>query len=277
MCIRDSTGEIIDLLWLSDELRAVKPTPVDEARSIIFYVEGLVAKALPLVWSDLDHLAAERGIDLPPDLTPIRFGSWVGGDRDGNPFVTAEVTDEVLNLQRQRALRLLRASVQELSADLSVSGRIRPITEELAEWIESRSAEFPRLVGSFSPLISDQPYRMVCTIIDGRLAAPERQSANAGSNVDAAYDEAAQFIADLDLMDASLSASSAKNVANGKLRTLRRLAHTIGFHLATLDIRQHTDKHHAALAGLFESIGTPYPDDAPVSYTHLTLPTICSV
>ena len=256
------TGEIIDLLWLSDELRSVKPTPVDEARSIIFYVEGLVAKALPLVWSDLDYLAAERGIDLPADLTPIRFGSWVGGDRDGNPFVTAEVTDEVLNLQRQRALRLLRRSVQELSTDLSVSGKIRPVSDELEEWSDSQSAEFPRLVGSVSPLIADQPYRLVCTIIDGRLAATERQSAGGGSKVSAAYPNAAEFIADLDRMHESLAASGADNVANGKLRTLRRLAHTIGFHLATLDIRQHTDKHHAALAGLFQSVGTTYPEDA---------------
>ncbi len=260
--IDSRTGEIIDLLWLSNELRSVKPTPVDEARSIIFYVEGLVANALPLVWSDLDHLAEERAIELPDDITPIRFGSWVGGDRDGNPFVTAEVTNEVLTLQRQRALRLLRSSVQELSSDLSVSGRIRPVNDQLGEWIETMSAAFPRLVTSLSPLIADQPYRLVCSIIDGRLSSTERQVLNDGSTVEAAYENADQFIADLDLMDGSLRASEAHRVADGKLRTLRRLAHTIGFHLATLDIRQHTDKHHGALAELFESIGTPYPEDA---------------
>ena len=259
--IDDRTGEIIDLLWLSDELRSVKPTPVDEARSIIFYVEGLVGKALPLVWSDLEHLAEERGVELPSDLTPIRFGSWVGGDRDGNPFVTAEVTNEVLILQRQRALRLLRTSVQDLSGDLSVSARIRPVTNELAEWIEETSTAHPRLVASLSPLIADQPYRVASTIIDGRLASTERNTNDNGSRTDA-YDNAAELIADLDRMDASLRASKADNVANGKLRSLRRLTHTIGFHLATLDIRQHTDKHHAELANLFESIGTEYPESA---------------
>lgn len=256
------TGEIIDLLWLSDELRSVKPTPVDEARSIIFYVEGLVANALPMVWEDLDHLSAKHGIDLAPELTPIRFGSWVGGDRDGNPFVTAEVTDEVLTLQRQRALRLLRTGVQELSRDLSVSAKIRPITDELETWLDQQSAKFPRLVASVSPLIADQPYRLACTIIDGRLAATERKTLDNGSGVGAAYDMASELHLDLERMDASLRSSGAVAVADGKLRALTRLAHTIGFHLATLDIRQHTDKHHEALSGLFESIGTTYPDEA---------------
>ena len=260
--IDDRTAEIVDLLWLSDELRSVKPTPVDEARSIIFYVEGLVAKALPVVWSDLEHLAEQRGVELPSDLTPIRFGSWVGGDRDGNPFVTAEVTNEVLILQRQRALRLLRTSVQELAGDLSVSERIRPVSNELSEWIDETSTTHPSLVASLSPLIGDQPYRIACTIIDGRLAATERMTAQTGSSVAGAYQDAGELSADLDRMDISLRASGATNIAKGKLRSLRRLAHTIGFHLATLDIRQHTDKHHAELAGLFESIGTAYPERA---------------
>ena len=252
-------GEIIDLLWLSDELRKVKPTPVDEARSIIFYVEGLVADALPLVWSDLEFLAEQRGVEIPDDLTPIRFGSWVGGDRDGNPFVTAEVTDEVLTLQRQRALRLLRRGVQDLASDLSVSGSIRPITEDLEEWIADQSAMFPRLVDGLSPLIADEPYRIACTIIDGKLAATERALASDGRGAEAAYGQSAELCADLDRMNESLRDTGAEVVAKGKLSTLRRLARTIGFHLATLDIRQHTRHHHDALSGLFESIGTPYP------------------
>lgn len=260
--IDNRIGEIIDLLWLSDELRQVKPTPVDEARNIIFYVEGLVADALPLVWADLEHLADERGIDLPDDLTPIRFGSWVGGDRDGNPFVTAEVTDEVLTLQRQRALRLLRRGVQDLAADLSVSGTIRPVTEDLEEWIADQSALFPRLVDGISPLIADEPYRIACTIIDGKLAATERAKGATGGALGSGYTESQDLCVDLDRMNTSLRTTGAEVVAKGKLATLRRLSRTIGFHLATLDIRQHTEHHHEALSGLYTSIGTPYPEDA---------------
>lgn len=255
-------GEIIDLLWMSDELRQVKPTPVDEARSIIFYVEGLVVDALPPVWADLEHLAAERGVELADDLTPIRFGSWVGGDRDGNPFVTAEVTDEVLRLQRQRALRLLRRGVQELAADLSVSGTIRPITDELGEWIADQSATYPRLVDGISPLIEDEPYRITCTIIDAKLAATERVLTGEQGWSEAAYDRSIELCADLDRMDESLREKGASVVAQGRLSSLRRLARTIGFHLATLDIRQHTRHHHDALVGLFDNVGVAYPDAA---------------
>jgi len=263
-------GEIIDLLWLSDELRKVKPTPVDEARAIIFYVEGLVEDALPLVWADLDHLAEERGVELPDDLTPIRFGSWVGGDRDGNPFVTAQVTDEVLTLQRQRALRLLRSGVQHLAGDLSVSGTIRPITDELAEWIADSSAEHPRLVEDLSPLISDEPYRIACTIIDGRLQATEHAINPDIGGVEAAYATSSDLSDDLDRMNTSLRTTGAELVAKGKLSSLRRLSRTIGFHLATLDIRQHTGHHHDALSGLFASIGVDYPESATDRFSILS-------
>ena len=255
-------GEIIDLLWLSDELRQVKPTPVDEARSIIFYLEGLVANALPRVWEDLEFLAEERDLGIASDLTPIRFGSWVGGDRDGNPFVTAEVTDEVLTLQRQRALRLLRSQVQQLSADLSVSGTIRPITAELGQWLEEQSLAHPRVVAGLSPLIVDEPYRKACTIIDGKLAASERALSIVGGDSAGAYESAEELHADLDQLDESLRNGGSDVVAKGRLANVRRLAKTIGFHLATLDIRQHTRHHHEALTGLFESVGKPYPESS---------------
>jgi phosphoenolpyruvate carboxylase len=250
-------SEIIDLLWLSDELRQVKPTPVDEARSLIFYAERLVETTLPLVWEDLDHLMRERGMPIDASLTPIRFGSWVGGDRDGNPFVTPEVTTEVLNLQRQRALRLLRSGVQELAGDLSVSGRIRPASDDLTTWIADVSAETPGLVAGISPLITGEPYRIAATIIDARLEATE-----AGRTSGGAYGTADQFRDDLERMDVSLRASGAESIADGRLLRLRRLAATIGFHLSTLDIRQHTKHHHDSLSELFAGIGVEYPEDA---------------
>ena len=247
--------EIIDLLWLSDELRQVKPTPVDEARSIIFYVERLVETALPLVWEDLDHLSRELGIPVDAMATPVRFGSWVGGDRDGNPFVTPDVTSEVLDLQRQRALRLLRSGVQELAGDLSVSGRIRPASDALLEWIDDQSGRHPHLVAGLSPLIAGEPYRIAATIIDARLEATEQ-------GAEGSYGASSEFCDDLARMDASLRASDADAVADGRLLGLRRVASTIGFHLATLDIRQHTRHHHDALGELFAGVGVEYPEGA---------------
>ena len=254
-------AEIIDLLWMSDELRAVKPTPVDEARSIIFYLESLVADALPMVWDDLDYLADEHGLDLAADHTPIRFGSWVGGDRDGNPFVTSEVTHEVLTLQRQRALRLLRTAVQDLAADLSISRVIRPPSAELLEWIDATKETHPRLLSGLSPLVGREPYRIACTLIDARLAANQRASQPGQGGTESAYPDVAEFSADLLRLEESLLESDATSLANGRLRKVRRLAATIGFHLATLDIRQHTRHHHDAVAQLFASGGVEYPDN----------------
>lgn len=252
--IDNRISEIIDLLWLSDELRQVKPTPVDEARSIIFYVEGLVEKALPMVWDDLTHLSESHGITVDADATPIRFGSWVGGDRDGNPFVTAEVTAQVLDLQRQRALRLLRNAVQSLSTDLSVSGRIRPASDEFAEWMTEMRTVVPRAIANLSPLIMGEPYRIACTIIDARLAATERGDTSG-------YDSAQTLAEDLRRMERSLRSGGADMVANGRLQKLQRLTATIGFHLSTLDIRQHTRHHHQALEELFASVDQSYPAD----------------
>ena len=224
-------------------------------------MEGLVANALPRVWEDLEYVAESRDLDIPSDLTPIRFGSWVGGDRDGNPFVTAEVTNEVLTLQRERALRLIRRGVQQLSRDLSVSQSIRPISDVMGDWIDEQSAAFPRLVEGISPLIGNEPYRKACTIIDGRLAAAERSlNVNRGGG-EAAYGFAQELTEDLDRLHESLCASGAELVAKGSLANLRRLVRTIGFHLATLDIRQHTRHHHAALETLFEGVGVDYPED----------------
>ncbi len=248
------SAEIIDLLWVSDELRQVKPTPVDEARSIIFYVERLVESALPAFWDDLDHCSDIRGITLDENRPPIRFGNWVGGDRDGNPFVTPDVTDEVLSLQRQRALRLLRTAVQGLANDLSVSGTIRPVTPEFAEWLDETAAQLPTLMAGISPLIADEPYRIAATLIDGRLARTERGR-------DGGYADADDFRADLDQIHTSLVATDGSLIADGALRRVRQIAATIGFHLATLDIRQHTRHHHASLAELFGSVGTDYPED----------------
>ena len=98
--------ELIDAMWQTDEIRRERPKPVDEARTALYYIEQLAVRGLPELWADLDGELAEHEQSIPTDTVPIRFGSWVGGDRDGNPNVTPETTVEVLDLQRSRALRL---------------------------------------------------------------------------------------------------------------------------------------------------------------------------
>ncbi|HET7072187.1 MAG TPA: phosphoenolpyruvate carboxylase, partial [Nocardioides sp.] len=100
--------EAVELLWLTDEIRVEPPEPTDEARNVVYYLEGLSGGALPDVLEELRDRLASIGVDLPPDVRPLRFGSWVGGDRDGNPHVTPATTREVLVLQAVHGIRLLR-------------------------------------------------------------------------------------------------------------------------------------------------------------------------
>ena len=255
--------EILDLLWTSDELRSVKPRPTDEARTILFYLEQLVSDALPDFWDDLDNQARNVGFSLSTDVAPIRFGSWVGGDRDGNPFVTPEVTTEVLGMHRDKALRLLRAEVVRLADDASIAAAIRPPSAELTTWIEETGTTFPSLVDDLSPLVLDQPYRIASTIINRRLLRTEKNVSHTdGTNSEpAAYASVDDLTADLKKFENSLRSSGLGLVADGRLAKLQRLVSTIGFHLASLDIRQHTRFHHAAVAELFAEIGVEYPED----------------
>ncbi len=255
--------ELLDLLWVSDELRSVKPTPMDEARSILFYVERLVEDALPNFWDDLDNQAENVGVTVPSDLAPIRFGSWVGGDRDGNPFVTPEVTSEVLGMHRGRALRLLRSEVARLSQDVSIAAGIRPPSDELVEWIEQTRTEFPSLLEDLSPLVADQPYRIAATVINRRLLQTERGVAHSDrtNSEPASYGSPEELRTDLRRLEESLRTSGIGVVADGRLAKLQRLVSTIGFHLAELDVRQHTRFHHQAIEELFADAGVNYPQD----------------
>ena len=120
--------EAVELLWLTDEIRIEPPEPTDEARNVVYYLEGLSAGALPDVLEELRDRLAPLGVALPPDVRPLRFGSWVGGDRDGNPHVTPATTREVLTLQAVHGIRLLRTLVDRLRRDLSVSDHVSSVS-----------------------------------------------------------------------------------------------------------------------------------------------------
>jgi len=128
--------EAVELLWLTDEIRVEPPDPTDEARNIVYYLEGLSEAALPDVLEELRDRLATIGVDLPPDVRPIRFGSWVGGDRDGNPHVTPDTTREVLTLQAVHGIRLLRTLVDRVRRDLSVSNRVGAVSDGLRDRLE---------------------------------------------------------------------------------------------------------------------------------------------
>ena len=120
--------ELIDAMWQTDELRRERPDPVDEARSILYFLNQIVTEGVPELFSDVDAVLRSIGGSLASDHVPVQFGSWVGGDRDGNPNVKPDTTLAVLAFQRARALRLLISEIEELSAELSVSIAVTKIS-----------------------------------------------------------------------------------------------------------------------------------------------------
>ena len=246
--------ELIDAIWLTDELRRAQPDPGDEARSILYFLGEVVAEGLPEVFDDVDAALRAIGGELGGDDAPVRFGSWVGGDRDGNPNVTPATTLEVLEFQRSRALRLLVAEIEELSAELSVSTAVARISPELAAQLDVDRDNFPELTERFRALSAGEPYRQRCAVIRERLLHASVESAGPH-----AYTSPAELMDDLGVMAASLELHQGALLARGRVTRVSRMVATIGFHLATLDIRQHAkEEHHQALGELFGALGVDY-------------------
>jgi phosphoenolpyruvate carboxylase len=239
-------------LWQTSILRGTRLRVIDEVTNGLAYYDHTFFYALPAFYADLeDRLAADpawQDIDVPSFL---RMGSWMGGDRDGNPFVTAEVTRQALRMQSQRALRHYLQELHSLGGELSLDGRVVRISEALRGLAERSTDRAPER--------QDEPYRRAIVGIYARLAA----TASALDGMEAplpvepapAYESAAALQADLDAIDQSLSENGSQGLARGRLRGLRRAVDVFGFHLAALDIRQNSDVHERVMAELVEAAG----------------------
>ncbi len=248
-------AEIVDLVWQTDELRAERPTPVDEARSMIYYFDELFRDVVPELFDELDHQLGRLGVDLADGARPLHFGTWVGGDRDGNPNVTPEVTLEVLAMQHDHALRELIAAVEELATELSSSARIVDYSSELAASLAADQEALPETHDRFARLSPGEPYRQKLGYVHQRLMNTRRRLAEGSRHVPGEdYARAAELAADLLVMRDSLAANSGELIARGSLGQLIRRVAAFGFHLATMDIREHATKHHAVLAELYSRL-----------------------
>ncbi|HEX2054412.1 MAG TPA: phosphoenolpyruvate carboxylase [Actinomycetota bacterium] len=249
-------AELIDLIWQTDELRREKPTPVDEAHGVLFYLDQVFRTALPDVIDELADQLARLGVELPPTARPLRFGTWVGGDRDGNPNVTAGVSLEVLALQQEVALANLIGWVDELISNLSSSRLLIGASEDLDTSLARDRELLPDVHARFGELNAQEPYRLKCSYVRQRLVntrqrlldgVPHRQGRD--------YASVEELIADLQEMRSSLLSHGGDVVARVLDRVLWSAA-ACGLVSATMDIREHANRHHAALAGLFDRLGT---------------------
>jgi phosphoenolpyruvate carboxylase len=249
-------GELIDLIWQTDELRRERPTPLDEARAVIYYFDEIFHDVAPGLFGELDHQLARIGIELPTGARPLHFGTWVGGDRDGNPAVTPAVTAEVLEMQCDHALRGLIAAVEELSSELSQSDRIVGVTADLAASLAQDAAALPAVHRRFSRLSAGEPYRQKCAFIHRRLGNTRRRIAEGSDHRPGLdYRSPRELLGDLDVMRRSLLSHRGSAIARGSLSRLVRRVAAFGFHLATMDVREHAAKHHAVVGELYRRVG----------------------
>ncbi|RNL49993.1 phosphoenolpyruvate carboxylase [Arthrobacter oryzae] len=251
-------AEVIDQMWQTDELRQVRPTPVDEARNAIYYLTGILSDAMPEMLADFSGLLGEHGVTLPEDKAPIRFGSWIGGDRDGNPNVTAAVTREILQIQNQHAVRIGIGLVDGLISVLSNSTALAGADQELLDSIAVDLKHLPGLDRRVLELNAQEPYRLKLTCIKAKLMNTARRvGAGAPHEPGRDYSATAELLAELGLLERSLRHHQAALAADGALARVRRAIASFGLHLATLDIREHADHHHDAVGQLMDRLGGP--------------------
>ncbi|WP_442814344.1 phosphoenolpyruvate carboxylase [Streptomyces sp. NBC_01808] len=253
-------AEDIDLIWQTDELRVVRPEPADEARNAIYYLDelnrGAVGDVLEDLAAELERVGADQSAVLPPGTRPLTFGTWIGGDRDGNPNVTPQVTWDVLLLQHEHGITEAIGHVDELRSALSNSIRNGGATEELLESVQRDLEVLPEISPRYKRLNAEEPYRLKATCIRQKLLNTRRRLAEGSAHVPGRdYLGTAQLIDELTLVQTSLRAHRGSLVADGRLeRTIRTIA-AFGLQLATMDVREHADAHHHALGQLFDRLG----------------------
>ena len=241
-------AETIDLLWQTDELRLDRPEPLDEAMNALYYLDDLFRQTVPEVLNEFAREIKRIGIDLPVTARPLSFGSWIGGDRDGNPNVTAQITTDAMVLQVGHAIRVTIAAMDALRQLLSVSTRIVGATPELTASVEKDLANIPEFEARFLRLNAEEPYRLKATAIVHRLALTRDRHAKDAPHVPHRdYQDTSELLADLTLMRDSLFEHKGELIATGLLeRTIRTVA-AFGITHATMDIREHSDAHHHLL------------------------------
>ncbi len=259
-------------LWGSDELRAVAPTALDEVRAGLVYFVSTLAETLPFLYRDLEEAIGESypgaSVDVPPF---VGFGSWIGGDRDGNPFVTPQLTLEALGLMREQCLRFLESRVELLAGRVSLSERVTGVVPGLAELLARGAELFPELAAELHQRNPEEPYRRAFTFMRERVRVTRASAGSAPGAQSGAYASPSELLADLRAAEAALVAGGGALTAAGDLRDVIRQVEVFGFHFARLDIREHAHRHREALHDVFATLGVhpSYRDAGPAERCEL--------
>jgi phosphoenolpyruvate carboxylase len=249
--------EDIDLLWRTSQLRINAMDPIDEVRTVMAAFDETLFRVVPVVYRELDRALAGSGSGQVTSPVPafLRFGSWVGADRDGNPFVTAQVTREAATIQADHVLRALETATTRIGRALTLHEGSAPPGAALRRALAAASAAHPELLAEITERSPQEPYRTYLLYVAQRLGATRARHA------DLAYPGPAAYLADLRVVRESLAAAGAAKQAFGELQHLIWQAETFGFHLADLEVRQHSEVHARVLSEL-RAAGPPGIENA---------------
>ena len=245
--------QLVAVLWQTRMVRPVKLGVRDEIENALAYFHYTFITAVPALIAQVeDEIAALTGRERPDLPALVSVGSWVGGDRDGNPFVTAEMLDAATRRHAEVAFDHYLEQVHALGAELPLSGLLTRSTPELLALAEASP--------DASPHRTDEPYRRALTGVYARLAATAdalglKVIHRAAVGAATPYADPASFAAALHVIDASLRAGGNAILADGRLRLLRKSVRAFGFHLAPIDLRQNSDVHDAVLDELLREAG----------------------
>ncbi|MGA1116980.1 MAG: phosphoenolpyruvate carboxylase [Candidatus Nanopelagicaceae bacterium] len=245
-------AEAVDLLWQTDELRLGRPEPLDEAINALYYLDDLLRYTMPEVLDDFARELKRLKVDLSPTATPFNFGSWIGGDRDGNPNITPEVTKQAIVLQMGHAIRVLIAMVDEIRQALSVSTKLAGTSPALLESVAKDLERIPEIEPRFRRINVEEPYRLKATAIRHRLnLTRERHSKGGAHEPGRDYANTQELLDDLMLMHTSLLANRGELIAHGLLERTIRAVSAFGLFHATMDVREHSGAHERVIDQLF--------------------------
>src|SRR3954447_2345797 len=254
--VRRRLEELVELLWQTDELRVVRPEPIDEARNAVYYFDALHHDAVPHTLEAFDEELARIGVELPVDARPLTFGTWIGGDRDGNPNVTPQATLDVIALQHDHAIRDALDVVDDLRRELSSSIRITGVTAALEASLATDLDNLEELDPRYRRMNAEEPYRLKLTCVRVKLTNTRSRIAEGRAHEPGRdYLGTRELLEDLVLIRDSLLAHRGELIARGSLERATRTLAAFGLHLATMDVREHADAQHAALAPLFDRVG----------------------
>ncbi len=265
---------VVALLWRTDAVRHVRLQPLDEIKMGIYYLDEILYSAVPELYAELEQLLSAC---YPQDqLTApafLRFGSWIGGDQDGNPNIGPSTLLEALHLQRSHIIEHYRLSLEALAQECTQSLKYCSITAALQESLQRDAACMPDYDRELGPQTAQEPYRRKLSFMWRRLGATlsmaretnKREVNQVEQGI--AYTSAELLLADLELVRESLLADGERDVAGRQLATLIRQVQVFGFHFAALDVRQHSERHAAALGELLLATGLLQEDYSMLNET----------